>query len=107
LLYLSITNRAAEIHQLDERLTPFGEQPLSGVRVGVLDGFFVDNIQPDVKSAYDVAVTKLGNLGAELISITWDDAAVARSIASLINRAESAAIHHDHIRAGRCRPVGT
>jgi len=99
LLYLSIANRTAEIHQLDEQLTPFGEQPLSGVRVGVLDGFFVENIQPDVKTAYDVAVTELADLGADLIPLTWEDAAVARAIASLINRAESAGIHHDHIRA--------
>jgi Asp-tRNA(Asn)/Glu-tRNA(Gln) amidotransferase A subunit family amidase len=107
LLYLSITNRTAEVQQLDERLTPFGSQPLAGVRIGVLEGYFVENIQPDVVAAYEIAVTELANLGADLIPITWDDAAVARSIASLINRAESAAIHHDHIRAEEADLLGS
>ena len=106
LLYLSITNRTGEIHQLDDMIRPFGEQPLAGVRIGVLEGYFVENIQPDVKASYDIAVIELGALGAELIPLAWEDAAVARSIASLINRAESGAIHQDHLRSESADLIG-
>lgn len=99
MLYLSIANRTTEISSIPTTLQPFGEQPLQGVTVGVLGGYFVDNIQPDVKASYDVAVADLAALGAELVAVEWDDAAVARAVASLINRVESGAIHHDHIRA--------
>lgn len=107
LLYLSMANRTAEIAQIDDMLRPFGDQPLGGVRIGALEGFFVENIQPGVKSNYEQAITELGNLGAEIVPLEWDDAAAARAIAAVINRAESGAIHHNHLRSPEADLLGT
>lgn len=107
LLYLSISNRTAEIGQIDDMLRPFGDQPLAGVRMGVARDFFTENVQPDVQASYDQAVTELASLGAVVIEVAWAEAAVARAIASLINRVESGAIHHDHIRAGTADLLGS
>ena len=107
LLYLSISNRTAEIADLDQMIQPFGDQPLAGVRIGALEGFFVENIQPDVKQSYEKAITQLQNLGAEIVPLVWADAAAARAVAAIINRAESGAIHHDHLRSPEAELLGT
>ncbi len=107
LLYLSIANRTAEIGQIDTMLKPFGDLPLAGVRIGALGGFFVENIQPDVKSAYETAVTTLAGLGAEIVPVEWDEAPVARAIAAVINRVESGSLHHDHIRSDEAGLLGS
>jgi Asp-tRNA(Asn)/Glu-tRNA(Gln) amidotransferase A subunit family amidase len=98
LLYLVLANRTAEVHQIDEVLVPYGGKGLEGVRIGVPATFFTENIQPDVEAAYHAALKVLVSLGAELIEVEWAEAPVARAVAAVINRIESGAIHHDHIR---------
>lgn len=97
-LYLVITNRAAEVADVSAMLEPFGTRALDGVRLGAPTSFFTDNIQPDVEASFLAAVKMLTSLGAEVVEVDWADAQAARSVAALINRVESAAIHHDHIR---------
>ena len=98
ILYLVIANRAKEVANLDSMLEPFGAKPLDGVRLGMATGFLTDNLQPDVTTSYLVAIEMLKSLGAEVVEVEWAEAAAARSVAALINRVESAAVHHDHIR---------
>src|SRR5680860_190541 len=97
-LYLAIANRAAEIAKVDAMLEPFGQKGLNGVRIGVPTSFFTENVQPDVKTSFMAAVNTLRSLGADTIEVEWKDAAMARAVAAVINRVESAEIHHDHIR---------
>jgi len=97
-LYLAIANRAAEIATVDAMLEPFGPKGLEGVRIGVPTTFFAENIQPDVKTSFIGAVNTLRSLGADMIDVDWSDAAMARAVAAVINRVESAEVHRDHIR---------
>ncbi|MBA3276816.1 MAG: amidase [Chloroflexia bacterium] len=100
ILYLVIANRREEVANVDAMLEPFGAKGLEGVRLGVLISFFTDNLQSDVQASFLAAVATLKSLGAEVIECDWTDAQAARSVAALINRVESAAVHHDHIRGG-------
>ena len=99
-LYLALANRAGEIDAVDEMLAPSGpdSRPLEGIRIGVLGGFFTDDIQPDVAASVDAAVEDLRRLGAEIVEATWDRAAAARAVAALMNRVESGSVHDDHLR---------
>jgi aspartyl-tRNA(Asn)/glutamyl-tRNA(Gln) amidotransferase subunit A len=88
-------------------LVPYGPKGLEGVRLGVPASFFTENIQADVAASFSAAVGTLRSLGAEVIDVDWAEAAVARSVAALINRVESAAVHHDHIRGEEADLIGT
>ena len=66
---------------------------LAGIRLGVARSYFFDRLQPDVRSGVDTALRQLGELGAEVIDAPWPEARIARAVAFLINRAESAAVH--------------
>jgi aspartyl-tRNA(Asn)/glutamyl-tRNA(Gln) amidotransferase subunit A len=101
LMYLVIANRANEVASIDTMLEPYGRQSLEGIRLGVPTNFFLDNIQPDVATTFEVAAKQLETLGAMLVEFDWADAPRARAIAAVINRAESGAVHHDHIRSDR------
>jgi len=98
ILYLSLADRPAEIDRVPELLAPFGPEGLEGVRIGVLGGFFAENVQPDVLASFAEAVGVLRQLDAEIVETTWDEAAHARGIGALLNRIESGAIHYDHLR---------
>ncbi len=94
-LHLCMMNRTAEIASVDGVLN---NERLDGVRIGVLRSFFTDNIQPDVATAFETSIRALSDLGAELVDVTWDHALAARASAHLISRAESSAVHHEHLR---------
>src|SRR5690606_6034709 len=98
LMYLVIANRTREVSAIDTMLEPFGDQLLEGVRLGVPANFFLENIQPDVVAAFEGAARQMESLGATLVEFEWADAPRARAVSAVINRAESGAIHHDHIR---------
>jgi aspartyl-tRNA(Asn)/glutamyl-tRNA(Gln) amidotransferase subunit A len=68
--------------------------------------FFTERVQPDVLAAYQVAVGILGNLGAEVIEVDWADAPSARAVGAIINRVETSAVHHDHIRGEEAGLLG-
>ena len=106
LLYLVLANRTSEVHNIDAQLVPYGARPLDGVRIGIPTSFFEENVQPDVVSAYRAALAVLDSLGAVLIDVEWSEAPVARAVAAVLNRIESGAIHHDHIRADDADLIG-
>jgi Asp-tRNA(Asn)/Glu-tRNA(Gln) amidotransferase A subunit family amidase len=106
LLYLVIANRAREAADIDAMLAPYGERGLDGVRIGLPTSYFTENLQPDVASAHQAAIRTLADLGAELVEVDWAAAAVARAIAAVINRAESAAVHAGHIRGDEADLLG-
>jgi len=106
LLYLVLANRTAEVEGIDDMLAPYGDKGLDGVRIGVIGSFFTDNVQPDVVSAYHEATGTLAALGAEIVEVEWTEAPVARSVAAVLNRVESSAIHHGHIRGDEVDLLG-
>ena len=59
----------------------------------------MDNVQPAVRDAVLSAVDALRSLGAEVVETPWEDAAAARAIGFLLNRAETAAVHEAVARA--------
>ena len=97
ILYLSLANRTAEIPALAASLV--ARDRLDGVRIGVFSSFFNERVQPGVATAFDAALAQLRDLGAELVPIEWPEAPAARAAALLISRIESAAVHHDALRA--------
>ncbi|MGB3327883.1 MAG: amidase family protein, partial [Thermomicrobiales bacterium] len=76
----------------------FGPEGLEGVRIGVLGGFFTDDLQPDVLARVTDAVEDLRRLGAEIVETTWDGAAAARAVAAIVNRVEAGTVHETHLR---------
>lgn len=97
MMYLSLAGRPKEIPSLGERYGASGGT-LAGTRIGVVRTFFHDRLQADVSIAFEQAVATLEGLGAEVIECEWREADVARSVAMLISRAESAAVHRDALR---------
>ena len=63
---------------------------LSGVRLGVPRGHFRHRLQTGVEAVFGDALEQLRTLGAMLVEIDWDDAAVARACAFVLNRVETA-----------------
>ncbi|MCA9864781.1 MAG: amidase, partial [Thermomicrobiales bacterium] len=77
----------------DRGAPPIPPADLTGYRVGVAEPFFLDNVQSDIRAAITNTIAVLKTLGAEVVDTPWADAAVARAIGFLLNRAETAAVH--------------
>ena len=73
--------------------SPLEMPDLKGIRVGVARPFFLDNVQPAVHAATTATIEALHGLGADIVDSPWEDAAAARAIGFLLNRAETAAVH--------------
>jgi AtzE family amidohydrolase len=74
---------------------PLLERPISGLRAGILDGWFRDTAQPDVLAAIDTIAKALG---ADR-TITLTGVAEARAAAFCLTAASGAALHLDNLRA--------
>jgi aspartyl-tRNA(Asn)/glutamyl-tRNA(Gln) amidotransferase subunit A len=62
-------------------------------RIGIAGPFFLDNIQPAVRDAFATTLETLRDLGADVVEAPWEEAAAARAIGFLLNRAETAVVH--------------
>jgi aspartyl-tRNA(Asn)/glutamyl-tRNA(Gln) amidotransferase subunit A len=72
---------------------PLETPDVRGFRVGVARPFFMDNLQPAVREALTSTIEALQSLGADVVDSPWEDAAAARAIGFLLNRAETAVVH--------------
>ncbi len=72
---------------------PLNTPDLRGYRIGVAGPFFMDNVQPAVREAVNSTIDALQALGADVVESPWEEAAAARAIGFLLNRAETAAVH--------------
>ncbi|MDQ2654231.1 MAG: amidase [Chloroflexota bacterium] len=72
---------------------PLHTADLRGYRVGVAGPFFLDHIQPAVRDAMASTIEALRAQGAEVVESPWEEAAAARAIGFLLNRAETAVVH--------------
>lgn len=98
-MHLVLANRHAEVLEAVAHLDRLAVEPsLTGVRLGVMRGFFNHRLQSGVAEAFEQAVRALAEQGAELMEIDWQLAEAARASALLISRVESAAVHHRLLR---------
>jgi len=79
------------------RVQPAMEQlsrGLTGLRIGVLDGYFHELSTPAARSVAQLAARTLG-AGAE---VEWPDAATARAAAFIVTASEGGSLHLDDLR---------
>lgn len=78
---------------------PLETTNLRGYRIGLPGAFFMDNVQAAVRDGVMAAIDVLRSLGAEIVETPWHEAAAARAIGFLINRAETSTVHETLARA--------
>ncbi len=77
-----------------EPTRPVLDQPVSGLRAGLLDGWFCDTAQPDVLAAVDAVADALGAKR----TVTLTGVAEARAAAFCLTAASGAALHFENLR---------
>ena len=93
-LYLAMQGKHKDIPEMWDRFPGAGSR-LDGKRIGVLDSYFNENVQPDILAAQKTAIARMRELGAEIVECDWADALKARIAAKQISRIECAQIHRD------------
>lgn len=93
-LYLALTRQHKQIPEMWSRFPEDGSS-LDGKRIGVLQSYFQENVQPEILAAQENAIAKLRELGAEIVECDWQDAPVARVVARQVSRIECAQVHRD------------
>ncbi|MFZ0544544.1 MAG: Asp-tRNA(Asn)/Glu-tRNA(Gln) amidotransferase subunit GatA [Candidatus Promineifilaceae bacterium] len=75
---------------------------IQGMRVGVPKEYFIEGIQPEVETAVQAAIQKLGELGAEIVEISLPHTDYALPVYYLIAPAEASAnlARYDGVRYG-------
>ena len=77
---------------------------LTGVRVGVPDAFFFDNLSPDVEKSIRDAIAQMQKLGALVSDVTLPDFRDVNAAARVVQMAEGAALfvnYHDSALFGK------
>ncbi len=74
------------------------DRPIAGLRVGVPDRFYWDDLDGDVLAAVRTAIDGLRGLGAEVTECALPDPALLNDLANVIARCESAAVHARMVR---------
>ncbi|MEO8126336.1 MAG: amidase [Bryobacteraceae bacterium] len=72
---------------------------IRGMRIGVADAYFFKNVHPDTDAALRAALSVLQKLGAVLVDIKVEHAAMCGPASGVILGAESAAYHEKHLQA--------
>lgn len=87
----------------DEDFTAEIGRDLKGLRIGIPKEYFVDGIEPGVRTAIDAAVKQLVSLGAEPIEISLPHTEYAVAVYYIIATAEASAnlARFDGVRYGR------
>jgi aspartyl-tRNA(Asn)/glutamyl-tRNA(Gln) amidotransferase subunit A len=67
--------------------------PVAGLRVGVPENYYFDGIDPEVAGAVHAALRGLEGLGAAVVPLRVPDPAILTGVATVIGRAEGAAVH--------------
>ncbi len=69
-----------------------------GLRVGIPQEVFFDDLDPEVEKAVRVAAEMFRDLGATVEDIAYPEATAAAAMGSVVNGAEAAVIHEERIR---------
>lgn len=98
-MHLALTRRLPEVWETASAFERAAASPsLKGRRIGVLASIVDDRMQAGVRSSFEAALESLHELGAEIVECDWEDIGAARASALLIQRIESAAVHHRALR---------
>jgi aspartyl-tRNA(Asn)/glutamyl-tRNA(Gln) amidotransferase subunit A len=87
----------AESHPVPDMLARI-TQPLAGLRVGIPDRFFYDDLDPEVAAALDEARQVFQALGLRIVNVSIPDMKGAEAAATQIIAAEAAALHGNWLR---------
>jgi aspartyl-tRNA(Asn)/glutamyl-tRNA(Gln) amidotransferase subunit A len=69
------------------------DRPIGGLRVGVPDNFYFQDLDAEMDAAVRAAIGRLDGLGARVEMLTVPDPESMTSVCTIISRAESATIH--------------
>lgn len=75
---------------LDTELTD-----LHGVRIGVCEKYFFENMDPEMKNVVQAAILQLEELGAEMVSIKLEDLEEAIEAQKVISKSEAYTFHEE------------
>jgi len=87
-------SRNADVPRYSDALTGV----IKGVRVGIPDNFFYENLAPSVETAIHAAVRSLEKLGAEIVRILVPGIEIHRAIWLQIASPEAYSYHESHLR---------
>jgi aspartyl-tRNA(Asn)/glutamyl-tRNA(Gln) amidotransferase subunit A len=79
------------------------DRDLRGIRIGVVRDHFLERVQDDVATAFELSTPVFVEQGAEVLDVNWPEAALARAAGLIINRVETVAVHDDAMRKLRDR----
>jgi aspartyl-tRNA(Asn)/glutamyl-tRNA(Gln) amidotransferase subunit A len=74
------------------------DRPVAGLRVGVPDRYYEEELDSEVATAFRRAIDGLRGLGAEVNECPVPDPTILNDLANLIARSESAAVHTRIVR---------
>jgi Asp-tRNA(Asn)/Glu-tRNA(Gln) amidotransferase A subunit family amidase len=79
------------------------DRDLRGLRIGVVRDHFLERVQDDIATAFELSTPVFVEQGAEVIDVNWPEAALARAAGLIINRIETVAVHDDAMHKLRDR----
>lgn len=89
-------------HSIDRPVTPWdGSASVSGLRVGVPDHFYYDDIDPEIAEALARMRAALAAAGAELVPVMLPGAEIAHAHATRIILADACALHETALEQRR------
>lgn len=68
-----------------------------GLRIGIPDRYYVDDLDDAVAAAFDAARAALARIGAQVVPVAIPDQLPFLALADLIWAPEAAAVHHDRL----------
>jgi aspartyl-tRNA(Asn)/glutamyl-tRNA(Gln) amidotransferase subunit A len=71
---------------------------VKGMRVGIPQDAFFDDVDPEVEKAIIAAADVFGDLGAIVEEFPYPEAAAVSALASIVNGVEAAVIHEERLR---------
>jgi aspartyl-tRNA(Asn)/glutamyl-tRNA(Gln) amidotransferase subunit A len=72
---------------------PFAAENLSGVKIGVVTGYFMEDLHNEIKGIYKKALNKLSELGAEVTEVHIDHVKEALEAQQIISKSEAFTFH--------------
>jgi len=81
----------ANLIDLDTEITD-----LHGVRIGVCEEYFFENMDPEMKNVVDAAMLRLKELGAEIVAVKLENLEEAIEAQKMISKSEAYTFHEEN-----------
>jgi aspartyl-tRNA(Asn)/glutamyl-tRNA(Gln) amidotransferase subunit A len=92
-LYEAITGEAIELAEGSET------RPLAGLRVGVHERYFFENLAPEVEASVRAAIDALESLGSSIVEVAIPEIELQAACRNTIAFAEASSYHEKNIRS--------